>query len=541
MVENLLKHRSGRVIALGRALLASVFLFAIWVDPSEPAQAPAATYSMLAAYVLIAFALLAATWNNWWLDARLAGPAHVFDITVFTLLVLSSDGYTSPFFVFFVFLVLSAAIRWGRRETALTAAAVTVLYFTAGLLAGGRPGTEFDLQRFIIRSSNLVILSVLLIWFGASHRFSGVRQPRLDVLPEPSPDQPPLDSTAAAAMRMAGASRAALLWFPEGAKEGIVLTFGGERREKPVPRSWRELIQPRSYLFDLDRNRALSRDGDRRMLFFTADCTLASSIGSNFAPSQGLAVPVRSEAGDGEMLLGGINDLAIDHIELGMFLEETLASQLQRHAFLRAVGENATGNARLSLARDLHDSIVQFLAGATFRIEAISRSIRSGEKPERELNDLKQLMLLEQQELRSSIGVLRQERVALPGLARDLHGLCERLARQWDVVCEFTAEVSDASAPMRMHLDTHQLIREAVANAVRHGRAKSVRVHMKSEGATLQLDIRNPISGSKEPKGAEPRSLRERVDEANGQLILSTVEQETNVSITLPLTAESRL
>ena len=98
-------------------MLAILFLLAILVDVTQPAQAPAATYALLAAYVAFAAAVVFATWNNWWLDAKLAGPAHAFDIVLFTLLVMLTEGYTSPFFTFFMFLLLSAAIRWGWQAT----------------------------------------------------------------------------------------------------------------------------------------------------------------------------------------------------------------------------------------------------------------------------------------------------------------------------------------------------------------------------------------------------------------------------------------
>jgi len=162
--DDVLKHRSGRVIALARAVLASVFLFAIWVDPSQPAQAVEMTYAVLVIYAIGSAAIVMLTWSNWWLDARLAATLQVADIVVFTLLVIASDGYTSPFFVFFVFLILSAAIRWGWRETALTAIPVTLLYVAAGLAAGTEASSTFDLQRFIIRAGTLVVLSGVLIW-----------------------------------------------------------------------------------------------------------------------------------------------------------------------------------------------------------------------------------------------------------------------------------------------------------------------------------------------------------------------------------------
>jgi signal transduction histidine kinase len=241
------------------------------------------------------------------------------------------------------------------------------------------------------------------------------------------------------------------------------------------------------------------------------------------------------------LLLGGIHGLCVDHIEFGEALSDGLSRHIQSHALLSAVEDGAIAKARLSLARDLHDSIVQFLAGATFRIEAISRAVRSGEPQDRELKDLKQLMLQEQQELRSAIGALRTERISLSDLAADVKALCDRMARQWDIDCRFSSEVPELKVPMRLHLDTHQLVREAVANAVRHAKARSVRVQLTVDDNDLRLDISNDGKASERLKEGSPWSLRERVDEANGTLMLASRKVGTSVSITLPLKTEQQL
>src|SRR6185503_5039953 len=132
-------------------------------------------------YVAVAVAVAAAIWNDWWLDAKLATPMHLLDMVAFSLLVYATDGYTSPFFLFFVFIVISAAIRWGFRETALTVAAVVLLFLAAGFFVGlsvhFSDNADFDLQRFIVRSGHLVILSAILIWFGVNQGFSGIALP----------------------------------------------------------------------------------------------------------------------------------------------------------------------------------------------------------------------------------------------------------------------------------------------------------------------------------------------------------------------------
>jgi signal transduction histidine kinase len=539
MFDDVLKHRSGRVIALARVVLAAVFLFAIWVDPSQPAQAVGATYSLLVIYVLAAAAVAVLTWNGWWFDARLAAPMQVVDIIVFTLLVLTSDGYTSPFFVFFVFLVLSAAIRWGWRETALTAIPVTLLYVAAGFAAGSQTGTNFDLQRFIIRAGNLVVLSGVLIWFGVNHGFSGLRSLKNDLLRDVSPGESPLESAITGAAAATGAQRALLLWRGRGSSQWLAIARDGAKFSTTALTSPLEL-QRGPFLFDIKRNRGLCRGPSRHMRLSTAQALVDRKTAGENGIEEGLGVPVGTAAGEGLLLLGGIRGLCTDHIEFGETVSNAVAAHIQRHALLAAVEDGAIARARLSLARDLHDSIVQFLAGATFRIEAITRALRAGDRPERELKDLKQLLLHEQQELRSAIGALRSETIALPKLAGDLAALCDRLAMQWDIKCLFSAEVPGTSAPMRLHLDTHQLIREAVANAVRHARAKSVTVQFTADESDLRLDISNDGGGSERLKDGMPWSLRERVDEANGTLMLASRETGTDVSITLPLKPETR-
>jgi signal transduction histidine kinase len=294
------------------------------------------------------------------------------------------------------------------------------------------------------------------------------------------------------------------------------------------------------FLFDAKNDRAFARGEHRRMRFSKAAALIDAHTVERFGIDQGLAMPIRTDAGQGLLVLCSISGLCIDHVEFGAALAAAVAAHIQRHALLAAVEEGAGAKARLSLARDLHDSIVQFLAGATFRVEAIKRSLAAGGQPEREIQDLKELLLEEQQELRSAIGALRSDKIALPKLAADLRTLCERLARQWDIKCSFAADVGEGSVPMRLHLDTHQLVREAVANAVRHAKSKSIAVALSAEDQDLRLDIANDGAGAARLKEGAPWSLRERVDEADGTLMLSTRESGTNVSITLPLNPEIR-
>ena len=156
-------------------MLATLYLIAVWVDAELPVYEPSATYGLLVAYILFAFAIAVCTWSSWWYDARLAGPTHAVDILVFTLLVLFTNGHTSPYFAFFMFVMLSAAIRWGWRATALTAVLLALLFTITGLL-DLTPGEELEPDRFVIRAGHLAILSMILIWNGPTRNSRTKRQ-----------------------------------------------------------------------------------------------------------------------------------------------------------------------------------------------------------------------------------------------------------------------------------------------------------------------------------------------------------------------------
>ncbi|HWK41450.1 MAG TPA: hypothetical protein VNR60_05925 [Croceibacterium sp.] len=77
------QYSSGRMIALTRVVLAFVFLFALWIDPDQPARVVIVGYILLGGYFLLAIAMLALSWRSWWWDHRLAWPLMAVDICAF--------------------------------------------------------------------------------------------------------------------------------------------------------------------------------------------------------------------------------------------------------------------------------------------------------------------------------------------------------------------------------------------------------------------------------------------------------------------------
>jgi signal transduction histidine kinase len=123
-------------------------------------------------------------------------------------------------------------------------------------------------------------------------------------------------------------------------------------------------------------------------------------------------------------------------------------------------------------------------------------------------------------------------------IVRQLRALAGRLSQQWSVDCSISSEGEQASIPIRLHLDLQQLLREAVANAVRHGHADRIDVGLAVADDRLQLSVADNGRGFANGNGkplAEPWSLKERVERANGTIRLVSAPGSTNVFISLPL------
>ena len=289
------------MIALGRLFMAALFLIAVWLELGNPAEAPPATAILAVAYMFFAAAILVATWNSWWADARLAGAAHSLDIAMFTLMVLLTHGYTSPFFTFFMFLLLSAAIRWGWKATALTAVLVTLLYLIVGLV-DVRATADFNLQRFLVRTGHLVILSLILIWFGINQWRSRLSLSDREFLANPSVEIPPVEASLGGGRRRSAHRSGAFAWWEQGRTARVRRPFAGASWPgtvsigRPVDDKAIQCFPLRSR----KRSRAVAEAGARTAQRSKRLTAIDSDAAKALALTEGLAIPVRQRPAGGE-------------------------------------------------------------------------------------------------------------------------------------------------------------------------------------------------------------------------------------------------
>jgi signal transduction histidine kinase len=546
MAQGAFQHRSGRVISLARVSLAAVFLVAIWADPSQPSRYPAAAYAVLAAYLGAAALYLAATWRNWWLEYRLGHAAHFVDIALFGVMVYLTEGYTSPFYTFFVFLILSATIRWSWKETAATAVLVIVVFLIAGLEATQWIEANAEVARIVIRGTYLVILSLLLIWFSLNGRSGLLQQAGAGPAVGEGPSaNPPVRSGLEHAAARIGAGRGALIWWDEDEPwVNVAMLAGGRFSEERFPPEAfgsfvDERLSGRTFLFDVANGHVLAASRGHAEALTGVAAPLDPRLLAYIGCTEGLAVPVATETHGAWFVLCETPGLCVDDLEVGNQLGEAFAIALRQSSLLGMFEAAAASRTRLAISRDLHDTIVQLLAGTSLRLEGVRRAIAAGRDVDEELKLLQEALAVEQKGMRMLIAELRASPAgeAEVRLCDALGQITQQAARQWGAKVALGECPADIRLGMPLCHEVNQLVREAIANAAKHSGASEVVLVAERAERELSLTISDNGRGFQAGCAGErrPRSLQERVESLGGRLTVESTAAGSTVAIRLPL------
>jgi len=540
------------VIAFGRLLLALFFLFASARSIDGPIEFPRATLAITTGYLLYALALMAVIWRSWWLDHKLGLPTHVVDMAVFLALDLAAGfAVTSPFFIFFVFLVLSGAARWGWRVGMWTGAAATLLFVTetAFEVFNESLSNEEYVYAFV-RGGHLIVLSLMMSWFGMTH-LSGALG-RSCAFRDIAPGEDPVHRALTYITNCMGGSWAAMVWTdPDEPWLHIAYweKHGELRIERAGPEDYDWLVAPEfedhTFLFDLGKRHALSRHL-RRFQTLQGKDAINPALAARIPLQTGICTPINARAFTGHLFVGGMDGLAWEELPNARRCAQDLVRGFERWETVRTTAETSESEARLRVARDLHDSVAQIMAGVGLKLRAARTTAPDAEARDRELRAIEEELIVYQQQIYSFIENLRHPegsggRVDLDAI---LHDIAAGLRRQWSIAVEVTGDHLMA-VPNLLGDEITYLLREAAANAVRHGQATELFLSAEIVDDCLRLAIQDNGKGFPElgsfdhftlsQSGFGPRSIMERVQSVAGTVDLVSGENGAIVSIIIPL------
>jgi signal transduction histidine kinase len=198
---------------------------------------------------------------------------------------------------------------------------------------------------------------------------------------------------------------------------------------------------------------------------------------------------------------------------------------------------------RNRMAREIHDHLAQGFTGVLLQLEAAEAKLtRMQGDPTPILTRLehaRNLAAASLQEARRSVMTLRPRRPEGTDLLGALHSLSDRLLAGTDI----QVELAQMGHPRRLnnHLEEEllRMAQEALTNALRHGKARWVRVVLQFEGRQVRLSIDDDGQGfdpSAEAAGYGLRSIRESIKQLRGHLdIDSSQGLGSRLTITLPI------
>ncbi len=515
-------ERLERVLAASRAFLTVTALLAIYVDPAEPVRLRALTYAVLLAYAGYSLIVWLAVQRATRLTPRHAYALHGLDILWTSALTVVSQGPMSPFFMFFLFLVLASAYRWGFRAT-LGTALITIAVFlveSAIALAGPWNGTVFesmgfDLNNTILRIGYLLMTGGLLGYLAEQEKDTRAELAAIAATAR----QPPLslglggfvtslgrtltgafDATAAAIVVRDDATQRTLLWRVEGR--------GDEAR---VRREELDADTARGWLFD-----------DGGVTWHAQRPSAGASLAPVYRAEPGAWRLVRDAWTLPPVLLADPRWQSVTAVSMRFEREWRARAYLfgggerrieRRVHFLRALADHATpaltnvfltrrlrvkaGAAeRARVARELHDGAIQSLFAIDMKLEALRRDGGHGVDVRGELGEVQDLVRREVLALRELMQALRPvELESSEQLPDVLAGVVERFQRESGIGARFVSTGSGIAMPPPKALELVRIAQEALVNVRKHSGAGQVLVRLAAAPAGCQLVVEDDGRG----------------------------------------------
>ena len=222
-------------------------------------------------------------------------------------------------------------------------------------------------------------------------------------------------------------------------------------------------------------------------------------------------------------------------------LTELEAANRQLSEYAAQVEDLTIAAERQRMARELHDTLSQGLAGLILQLEAADAHLTK-EYPDRAHKIVQDAMEQARETLadaRRAISDLRSSVDSVPGLEQALEAEVKRFEDATGLPCELAVQLN-SKLPDSIVETGLRIISEALTNVARHAQAMHAWVQVEETDAQLCLEIRDDGNGfdleAVEAGHYGLLGMRERARLAGGKLdVVSGKEQGTTIKVYLPL------
>jgi signal transduction histidine kinase len=540
------RARVGRLIATCRVVLAAFAVVAVFVDP-DMAGMTAKARLVVVPMMMYAFVLLVVAWNVHAPTRFFLGTVHGLDFALYTVMIYLTRGASSPFFVFFLFLVFCAMLRFGTKAVVWTGAAAAAAYVA---LAISQEAIRSDPGYLLLRVSSLGVVTTLIAYISAHQERSLRDMKQLAVWPaDVSPASESMYEGLAHAMSLLRAKCAMVAW-EAGEDPWLHLamlddTGFSTSKEGPEASIVAHELRAASFFVVMPGDDAVVVDDANVPRRWRGE-VLGDVVSSRFTPRSILSAPLRGDVVRGRFFAFDAPEPTIDDLVLTRVAAGLIAARLAQTHFVDRLRSGAVAEERMRLARNLHDWLLQSLTGASLQLEVARRALGDGHPAADRLVKIQELLETDQRELRVFISQLRPARDggATPNLHSRLASLADRFRRQWNVHVDVSMTPTVPIIPEGLAGEIYSLVSEAVANAAKHAMARQIlaRVQIDTEDVVMSIDDDGrgfPFLGvytleelNEQKRG--PVTLKERVESLSGSLSLYSTAEGSRIEIRIP-------
>jgi signal transduction histidine kinase len=482
---------------------------------------------------------------------------HAGDFAWAATLNLLSVGPTSPFFVLFLFCILSAAFRWRLKEALITAA-ICIAVMTVAL------GTEaLDREHFVIRATFIAVTAVLVGLLAENEKG---RREQLAIIGDmlagvqaQNGFRLALKYVAGVLMRMTRSetmlvaareldTNRAVLWTASWSRSGAALLAS---TDIPEDRHRLYFFHGSGDAWSIVRRRkdscallAIDRDGD---LVANVECELDPRFWQFHPHQAAIAVNVGfGGAWRGRVYLLGRERYRLRELRFVHRALCQLVPAIHNQYLVRRLRSRASAAERRRVARELHDGVIQSLVGLEMQTAALRLNVgRTHPEIDRELDRLQRALGDEAKAVRDVMHQIRPFEGGPGQFIPALREMVERFGRETGIASHFYAAPHEHYVPPQAARELARTLQEALTNVRRHAGATRVEVEFRADAEAWRLDIENdgrPFGfigrldlDELEARRLGPRVIKERVREMGANLVIeSSPTSGVRLEISLP-------
>jgi signal transduction histidine kinase len=557
------------VLGTSRAVLALLSAVAVYIDPTEPVQ-----YTRIAHWIMMSWAVYSVVvvmmLRYYRLPRYMPWVLHGLDILWPAVISIFTQGPNSPFIAYFIFALAAAGFRWGLPETMGTAVVgIGLLDLEAVVLTGGPPAWEltlkgtFDVNGLIIRCSYLLILGVLIGYFGEMEKERRAESTVLNrILRSIRADQGfgvSLHLAVNEYLSIYGAERAYLV-MEDLSRQRVFLWQAG-RDSLPEAQLFAKEISPVDSSAHLGHNfpeTYFTRDTDYGVQMMVLEGEdLREVDGQEFPDLSFHQGKVRSVLSTSYQLgqdwyarLYLVNaNLGNSREQEALFAERVFVQvtpALYSVFLVRRLRRRIGAIERARVARELHDGAIQSLISAEMQMDVLRRRAERESQPmSADLAHIQSLLQREVLNLRELMQQMKPLELSPEQFLDYIADQVDRFRRDTGISAQFTSELQDIALSPHSCRELVRIVQEALVNVRKHSSARHVLVRFGREDSFWKLTVDDDGKGfgfdgtltnqelMNSTKG--PAIIKERVRNIGGELIIESRSGEgARLEITIP-------